>query len=73
LKGGGLFAFAGLWDVWTDGKEKSGTCCVIALPANDLVRPIHDRMPRFCRWRRQSWAKAARDWSNFLMISKHFF
>ena len=39
------FAFAGLWEVWTDGATKLITCCLITTDANDLVRPIHDRMP----------------------------
>jgi putative SOS response-associated peptidase YedK len=44
---GGVMAFAGLWDVW---KPKGGgdplfTCAVITVPANDVVRPLHDRMP----------------------------
>ena len=39
------FAFAGLWDVLRDGLRKLSTCCVITVAANDLVRPLHDRMP----------------------------
>lgn len=40
------FAFAGLWERWKqpDGKEvRSFT--IITTSANDLVKPIHDRMP----------------------------
>ncbi|MBX9583444.1 MAG: SOS response-associated peptidase [Gemmataceae bacterium] len=46
LAGGGLMAFAGLWDVWAgpDG-AKLATCCVVTVPANRLVEPLHDRMP----------------------------
>jgi len=46
LKGGGLFAFAGLWDVWhsPDGSEVH-SCTLITGEPNELVKPIHDRMP----------------------------
>ena len=40
------FAFAGLWDLW---KSPSGewvkSCAIITTTANDLVAPIHNRMP----------------------------
>ena len=37
---------AGLWDRW-QGPEGTSleTCTVIVTEANDVVRPIHDRMP----------------------------
>jgi len=41
------FAFAGLWERWdrsADGKPVE-SCTIITTAANDLVRPIHDRMP----------------------------
>jgi len=40
------FAFAGLWELWEDpfmGPIES--CALITTDANDIVRPIHDRMP----------------------------
>jgi putative SOS response-associated peptidase YedK len=40
-----LFAFAGLWEFWTDGAEKLATCCIITTDANELVGTIHNRMP----------------------------
>jgi putative SOS response-associated peptidase YedK len=42
----GLFAIAGLWERWHD---PSGpvveSCSLITTEANELMRPIHDRMP----------------------------
>jgi putative SOS response-associated peptidase YedK len=45
MKSGGPFAFAGLWDVWRGDGKPLLTCCLITTHANDLVRPVHDRMP----------------------------
>jgi putative SOS response-associated peptidase YedK len=40
------FAFAGLWDRWTNQMGESiQSCTIITTPANDLIAPIHDRMP----------------------------
>jgi putative SOS response-associated peptidase YedK len=41
LKSGEPMAFAGLWDTWNDIE----TCCIITTAANELMLPIHDRMP----------------------------
>lgn len=40
------FAFAGLWDNWfsPDGSEVR-SCTIITTEPNELVRPIHNRMP----------------------------
>jgi putative SOS response-associated peptidase YedK len=46
LKSGEPFAFAGVWDRWGEpGLSSLLTCALITTAANDLVRPIHDRMP----------------------------
>lgn len=44
--GGELMAFAGLWEHWVgaDGSELE-TMAILTVPANELVAPIHDRMP----------------------------
>src|SRR5262249_28890540 len=44
------FAFAGLWDVWRkpDGKRVESFTIITTEP-NDLVRPIHNRMPVILR------------------------
>ncbi len=41
-----LFAFAGLWDLWHDpaGNDVK-TCTIITTTPNELVAPIHNRMP----------------------------
>ena len=46
LKNKGLFGFAGLWDTW---KSQTGdiinSCSIITTTPNDLMVPIHNRMP----------------------------
>jgi putative SOS response-associated peptidase YedK len=39
-------AFAGLWEAW-EGADHSAleSCTILTTEANELVRPIHDRMP----------------------------
>ena len=45
--GGGLILFAGLYDWWKPAKDADwqATFTIITTEPNDLVRPIHDRMP----------------------------
>lgn len=40
-------AFAVLWERWrpADGAPPLLSCTVVTVPANDRVRPLHDRMP----------------------------
>jgi putative SOS response-associated peptidase YedK len=46
LKNARPFAFAGLWDEWhsSDGSQIR-SCTIITTNPNDLVAPIHNRMP----------------------------
>ncbi|MEO1881484.1 MAG: SOS response-associated peptidase [Methylococcales bacterium] len=39
------FAFAGLWEYWTDASATLYSCTIITTAANSLMRPIHPRMP----------------------------
>ena len=46
LKDGGPFAFAGLWTCKTDDQgELVESCTIITTSPNELVAPVHDRMP----------------------------
>jgi putative SOS response-associated peptidase YedK len=46
LKSREPFAFAGFWEAWTSpGGEEIKSCTIITTGANDLLKPIHDRMP----------------------------
>jgi putative SOS response-associated peptidase YedK len=44
MRDGQSFAFAGLWERWTKGDDRE-TCTILTTTANDLVRPLHERMP----------------------------
>jgi putative SOS response-associated peptidase YedK len=50
LQGGGPFAFAGLWEQWKgpDGVTVE-SATVLTTGANELVRPLHERMPVILR------------------------
>ena len=46
MASGEPFAFAGLWDTWRGPHDEAVTSCtIITTRANDLLRPIYDRMP----------------------------
>jgi putative SOS response-associated peptidase YedK len=47
LKEGKPFTFAGLWEKWaaSPGGGEILSCTIITCAANDLVLPVHDRMP----------------------------
>jgi putative SOS response-associated peptidase YedK len=50
LRGGGPFAFAGLWTVWHAGREDElRSFTIITTSANEIMSPIHDRMPVILR------------------------
>lgn len=39
------FAFAGLWEVWKGEEPPLESCTIITTDANELMKPLHDRMP----------------------------
>jgi putative SOS response-associated peptidase YedK len=44
------FALAGLWDVWRKpGGKKVESFTIITSEPNELVRPVHNRMPVILR------------------------
>ena len=46
LKSGKPFAFAGLWDIWkTPEGDSLESFTIITTGPNELMKPIHDRMP----------------------------
>jgi putative SOS response-associated peptidase YedK len=46
MRDGHPFAFAGLWDRWESPDEGAvETCAILTTAANDVLAPIHDRMP----------------------------
>ena len=52
LKTGQPFGLAGLYETWISPEQKPvNTCTIITTEPNDMVRPIHDRMPVVVRER----------------------
>ena len=45
LQDGQPFAFAGLWERWQSPEGTVESCTIITTAANELMHPIHDRMP----------------------------
>lgn len=46
LKDGQPFGFAGLWEIWHSPQgEEITSCTIVTTTANELLEPIHDRMP----------------------------
>ena len=46
MRSGEPFAFAGLWAEWKDPAGSTiESCAIITTEANDLLRPLHHRMP----------------------------
>ena len=40
-----VFAIAGLWETWTKGERPLETFTILTTEPNDILRPVHDRMP----------------------------
>ena len=39
------FAFAGIWDEWKQDGAAIVSCAIVTTGANELLEPVHDRMP----------------------------
>jgi putative SOS response-associated peptidase YedK len=49
LKDGELFAFAGIWEEWGKDEDSVRTCAIITTEPNELLSPLHNRMPVILR------------------------
>jgi putative SOS response-associated peptidase YedK len=57
LRDGEPFSFAGLWESWTDPQgEVIETCTILTTTANEVMLPIHERMPVIL------WSSAEEQW-----------
>ena len=45
MRDGEVFALAGLWDRWEGEGETLESCSIIVMPANEVMKPLHERMP----------------------------
>ena len=45
VEGRKYFAFAGLWDKWTQGDETLFTCTILTKDSHGFMKDIHHRMP----------------------------
>ena len=45
MASGEPFAFAGLWEAWSGQEPPLYSCTIITTTPNELLAPIHDRMP----------------------------
>ncbi|MGB7931713.1 MAG: SOS response-associated peptidase family protein [Gammaproteobacteria bacterium] len=42
---GDVFALAGLWDRLEGEGESLENCSIFVMPANEVIKPLHERMP----------------------------
>lgn len=63
MKDSKLFAMAGLWDGWVSpAGETIYTCTIVTTEANELIKPIHNRMPLILpREKEQLWLDSTID------------
>jgi putative SOS response-associated peptidase YedK len=57
MKDASLFAFGGLYERWLSPEgEVLDTCTIVTTPANEMLKPVHERMPMivapgdYARW-----------------------
>ncbi len=73
MQGRGPFAIAGLWEHWQgpDGSELQ-TCTLLTTDANDLLAPIHNRMPVIiAREDYDEWLDVTNEDRRFLSLLHH--
>jgi putative SOS response-associated peptidase YedK len=64
-----LFAFAGLWEIYGEGEARVDTFTVVTTPANELIEPLHDRMPLILpRDRIETWLRGTPDEAATVMV-----
>lgn len=67
LKNKELFGFAGLWDSWKSPTgEIINSCCIITTTPNEVMAPIHNRMPVLLP------RKVERVWLDRSIVDSHF-
>ncbi|PCH58896.1 MAG: hypothetical protein COC14_00255 [Burkholderiaceae bacterium] len=45
MRKGEVFALAGIWDRWEGEEETLDSFSIIVMPSNEIMKPIHERMP----------------------------
>ena len=45
MRNGDVFALAGLWDRWEGEGACLDSCSIIVMPANEVMKSLHERMP----------------------------
>ena len=55
MQNGQPFAFAGLWERWDRNGEAIESCAIITTEPNELMAPIHNRMPAILDQRDYAW------------------
>jgi len=55
-RSGEAFTIAGLWERWSRGSSLVESCTIVTTRANDMMSPLHDRMPAIiARGVRRKW------------------
>src|SRR5437660_5869770 len=67
------FAFAGIWDTWSNRGDVVTSCAIITTAANELVGELHDRMPAILPHEYQdAWLESKTDRTKLIKVLKPF-